>query len=310
MSAGGKDDEILKEMTAARKRIARVTVPSSTLVAFEVQERLNKLVVQATAAPALAAMDRLQKQLAASAGVASTVERLQQQLAASAGVGSIMEGVQKQLAASSGVLSIMDRIKAQQSAVSSVIGPFLAQQAAMKSILSPLSSTISRLQDETASSLNVAILTQAKWQADVARLAMGPEVGGALRQIAELASIKLAMPTSDGVDRLADLIDAGEIDGELVDEAEQSLAIDTELSEAIDRAADALAASRPLLTRNRARQLVVVWVWLMYGAGLWAVAVFAPPALVAVPAALGAPAAPQTARAVADKLVPRRDDEA
>jgi hypothetical protein len=47
----------------------------------------------------------------------------------------------------------------------------------------------------------------------------------------------------------------------------------------------------------------------MYGAGMWAVAVFGSPALVAVPAALGAPAAPQAARAVVDKLVPRLDDE-
>jgi hypothetical protein len=175
--------------------------------------------------------------------------------------------------------------------------------------LSPMTEKIARLQTEIASSLNVAILSQTKWQADLASLAMGPQVGGALRQIAELASIKLAMPTADGVSRLAELIEAGEIDVQLVDEAEQSIAINTELSQAIDEAAGALAASRPFLSRERARQLVVVWVWLMYGAALWAVAIFGPPALVAVPAALGAPAAPEAARAVADMLLPRRDVE-
>ncbi len=296
-------------MTAAEKRLEGVAGSASTLAALEAHDRLSKVGVLAGSGSGLVAMDRLQKQLDASAGVASTVERLQKQLAISPEVLSIMEGVQQQLAASSGVLSVMERIRAQQSSVSPVMGSFLAQQAAMKSVLSPLSATIARLQAETASSLNVVVLTQAKWQADVARLALGPEVGGALKQIAELASIKLAMPTADGVARLAELIDAGEIDGELVDEAEQCLASDTDLSEAIDRAAEALAASRQFLSRARARQLVVVWVWLMYGAAMWAVAVFGSPALVAVPAALGAPAAPQAARAVADKLVPRLDDE-
>ena len=305
MSTGGKDDAIVKTMTAAHKRLKRVSVPASTVAAVQAQDRLNKLAMHAATGPALVAMERLQKQLAVSAGMASTVERLQKQLATSPGVISIMDGVQKQFAASSGVLSVMDRIKAQQSSVSSVTGPFLAQQAAMKSVLSPLSATIARLQSETASSLNVAFLTQAKWQADFARLAMGPEVGGALKQIAELASIKLFMPTADGVTRLSELIEAGDIDGALVGEAEQSLASDTELSEAIDRAAEVLAASRPFLSGERARQLVVVWVWLMYGAGLWAVAMFAPPAVSAAVGAFGAPAATEAARKVGDRVVPR-----
>jgi hypothetical protein len=250
-------------------------------------------------------MDRLQQQLAASAGVAFTVDRLQKQLATSSGVVSVMEGVQQQLAASSGVLSIMERLKAQQSSLGSVMKPFLAQQAVMKDVLSPLSETIARLQAETASSLNVPVLAQARWQADIARLAMGPQVGGALKEIADLAAIKLAMPTADGVARLSELIDAGEIDDELVEEAEQSLSSNTELAEAIDRAAEALAATRPFLSRDHARQIVVVWVWLMYGAGLWAVAMFAPPALSAAVGAFGAPAAGEAARKAGDLIVPR-----
>lgn len=166
-----------------------------------------------------------------------------------------------------------------------------------------------RLQLDVASSLNVAVLANAQWQTNIAKLAVGSELGEALQRITELASVRLALPAGDGFSRLAELIDAGEIDEHVLWEAEESIEIDVELSAAIELAADALAQSRPLISRDRARQIIVFWVWLMYGAGLWALAVFGGPALVAVPAALGAPAAPQAARKVGDKRVPRLDEE-
>lgn len=262
VGTGSGDDEVVKARKDAERKLSRGASSSSTMAALAAQDRLNKLAMQVSVAPGLTAIDRLQKQLAAS----------------------------------SGVLSVMERIKAQQVSVASAVAPLLVSQAALRSALAPLSSTISRLQLETASSLNVAVLAQAKWQADVARLAMGPEVGRALRDIADLASMTLAMPTADGVARLAELIGAGEIDGDVVDEAELSLSNDAELAAAIDRAAEVLAASRPFLSRDQARRLVVVWVWLMYGAGLWALAMFAPAVSAAV-GAFGAPAAPERQRA-------------
>lgn len=208
-----------------------------------------------------------------------------------------------------GLTPVIERMRQQQAAMLVGLKPLFESQARLTELFAPLADQIAGLQLGLASSLNVAVLASAQWQGNVAKLAVGSEVGEALQRITELASVRLAMPTSDGFARLAELIDAGELDEQLLSEAEGGVVADAELSEAIDRAAEALAASRPFISRDRARQIIVFWVWLMYGAGLWAVAVFGGPALVAVPAALGAPAAPQAARAVADKLLPREEDD-
>lgn len=206
-----------------------------------------------------------------------------------------------------GLTPVIERMREQQAAMLIGLAPMFESQARLRELFAPLAEQIAGLQLGVASSLNVAVLASAQWQSNIAKLAVGSEVGEALQHITELASMRLALPTSDGFSRLAELIDAGELDEELLSEAEEGLAADAALSEAIDRAADALAASRPFISRDRARQIIVFWVWLMYGAGLWAVAVFGGPALVAVPAALGAPTAPQAARAVADRLMRREE---
>ena len=208
-----------------------------------------------------------------------------------------------------GLSPVFVRIREQQASMLAGLAPLFESQTRLKELFTPLAEQIAGMQLGVASSINVAVLASAQWQSNIAKLAVGSEVGEALQRITELASMRLALPTTDGFSRLADLIDAGEVAEELLSEAEEGVAADAELSEAIDRAADALAASRPFISRDRARQIIVFWVWLMYGAGLWAVAVFGGPALVAVPAALGAPAAPQAARAVADRLIPREEED-
>jgi hypothetical protein len=89
------------------------------------------------------------------------------------------------------------------------------------------------------------LLASAQWQSNIAKLAVGNEVGEVLQRITELASMRLAMPTSDGFSRLAELIDAGEWTRSSSVEAEEAVAADAALSEAVDRAAEALTTSRP-----------------------------------------------------------------
>lgn len=268
--------------------------------ALEAHKRLRRIIDQSGLLRSMAtasALTRIDRQ-SLSGALAPLIERLQEQRAAMAPLLESKARLDEVFA------PLVERLAEQRSAMA----PLLESKTRLEQVFAPLTEQIAGLQLDVASSLNVAVLASAQWQGNVAKLALGREVGEALQRITDLASIKLAMPTSDGVTRLAELIDAGEFDNDLLDEAEESLAGDVELSEAIDQAADALAAARPYLSRDRARQIVVFWVWLMYGAGLWAVAVFGSPALVAVPAALGAPAAPQAARAVADRLVPRDDE--
>lgn len=97
----------------------------------------------------------------------------------------------------------------------------------------------------------------------------------------------LDFPDMDGLDRLSRLIDSGEIDATTTETAEAGVGSDVDIVVAIEEAAEVLAHERPWMSRERARQVVLVWVWLMWTAGLVAIAVSAPPIVGTIAGAAG-----------------------
>jgi hypothetical protein len=203
----------------------------------------------------------------------------------------------------------LERWREQQREIARSIAPMINTQVQIRNVLAPLAEQIERFQQDFAAQLRVAVVAHAEVQSRMASVVAGSEFQEALRRISDIAAVRLSVPTDDGLTRLSDLIEAGEIDEETLDEAEQGVAGDALLSEAVELAAEALSKSRPLLSRKRARQIVVFWVWLMYGGALWAVAVLTNPGVAAVPGALGLPGAPAVAKAVGNKVVPPKEDE-
>ena len=131
-----------------------------------------------------------------------------------------------------------------------------------------------------------------------------------LHRIHDVAAVSLTMPTEEGLNRLSELVETGEIDDEALESAERGIAANVELSAAIDNAAEILSADKPFISRRRARQIIVFWVWLMYSGALFAVAVLTTPAVAAIPSAIGLTSAPAAARAVSLRILPSKDDEA
>lgn len=223
-----------------------------------------------------------------------------------------LEVANRQITASvlSGVAPALERWREQQRQIARSIAPVINTRVQMKEFLAPLGDQIARYQQDMAQQLSVAVLANAQLQTRMTNLVVSAEFTDALRRINDIAAVRLSVPTDDGITRISDLIDAGEIDEESLHDAEEGVAGDVELSEAIEAAAEALSKSRPVLSRKRARQIVVFWVWLTYAAGLWAVAALTNPGVAALPGALGLPAAPAVAQAVGRKVVPPSEDEA
>lgn len=129
--------------------------------------------------------------------------------------------------------------------------------------LKPLLVQITAQQRSMARSLEIPLARYAEAQS---RLIMSPELTRAMARLSTASRVHLEVPDADGLDRLARLIDEGQISADTVSAAEAGLAGEVELSEAIADAAEQLVASRPRISRARARQIVLVWVWLMWTA--------------------------------------------
>lgn len=129
--------------------------------------------------------------------------------------------------------------------------------------LKPFMVQVAAQQRSMAKSLEVPLARYAEAQS---RLIMTPELTRAMERLRTASRVHLELPDEDGLDRLARLIDDGEISPDTVSAAETGLAGEAELSEAIEDAAEHLHASRPWISRARSRQIVMVWVWLMWTA--------------------------------------------
>ncbi len=178
----------------------------------------------------------------------------------------------------------------QEELVREFAGAVLSKQR-LDEALRPISQEIAAAQTRWASALAVPVMAQARLTASIADLVVTPELTVALDRINDVVRVRMVFPDGDGIARLDSLITSGDVDADILAAAEAGVASDAELSAAIGAAADVLAAARPWIPRERARQLVTFWVWAMWSAALFAVSVLAPPEVVTALGAMGAPAA-------------------
>jgi len=177
----------------------------------------------------------------------------------------------------------------------------VAAQKRMRSALEPMFAQIAERQREWAKALAVPLMANAHAQSQLAGLVVNPEFTRSLQRISELSPLRVELPDADGFDRLSGLLEEGEFDAETLSAAEVGLAAEAELSEAIDEAAELLSRARPWIPRKRARQMVVVWVWLMCTAALTVVAVAAP-STIATAVGLAGLASPEAAKKAGEKF--------
>ena len=173
-----------------------------------------------------------------------------------------------------------------QTSIGESLRPLIAQQLNTRKLMEPMFAQIAA-QQHWAETLAVPLMANAQLQARMAGMLVTPELTEALQRINEIARVHLELPDTDGIDRVSGLIDSGEIDATTLETAEAGVGSDSDMAAAIDEAAEVLARERPWMSRARARQVVIVWVWLMWTAALVAIAVAAPPIVGTITGAAG-----------------------
>lgn len=209
-----------------------------------------------------------------------------------------------------GITPALELWRVQQQQLAKSITPIVIAPVQMQRIMAPLVEQAARIQREMASSLRVPVLAKPLVQTRIPGMVVSSAFTETLHRIREMAAVSLTMPTEEGLNRLSELVETGEIDDETLESAEQGIAANVELSAAIDDAAEVLSVNKPFISRRRARQIIVFWVWLMYSGALFAVAVLTTPAVAAIPGSIGLASAPAAAKAVSLKILPPKDDEA
>ncbi len=132
------------------------------------------------------------------------------------------------------------------------------------------------------------ILTNEQLQTQLSDVVVSREFTDAMRRMRQLSTVEFDIPTKDGFDRLAEMVEDGEIDEETIHFAEQAISEGVELSAAIDVAVVEVLKRRPLIPRWVVRRMITTWVWLMYGSLLYA-AVITSPEIAAIPSSFGMP---------------------
>ena len=174
-----------------------------------------------------------------------------------------------------------------QTSIGESLRPLIAQQLNTRKLMEPMFAQIAAQQQHWAETLAVPLMANAQLQARMAGMLVTPELTEALQRINEVARVHLELPDTDGIDRVSRLIDSGEIDATTLETAEAGVGSDSDMAAAIDEAAGVLARERPWMSRARARQVVIVWVWLMWTAALVSIAVAAPPIVGTITGAAG-----------------------
>jgi len=188
-------------------------------------------------------------------------------------------------------LRLSEAVQRKQQELVKDLAPAILSRQRLDEMLRPLAEEITAAQKRWAKTLAVPVMAQARLQAKIAGLVVTPELTAALDQINDLARVRMVFPDGDGLARLDTMIETGDLGPDTLAAAESGIAPDAELSNAIDAAAAAIAVARPWIPRERARQLVVFWVWAMWSAALFAVYTTAPAEVVTALGAMGAPAA-------------------
>lgn len=198
-----------------------------------------------------------------------------------------------------------------QTTIGESLRPLIEQQLNTRKLMEPMFAQIAAQQQQWAKTLAVPLMANAQLQARMAGMLVTPELTTALQRINEISRVRLELPNEEGIDRVSRLIDSGEIDAATLETAEAGVGSDADMAAAIDEAAEVLARERPWMSRERARQVVIVWVWLMWTAGLVAIAVAAPPIVGAITGAAGLPGSKDVAKKAGkgfDKRFPPEDE--
>ncbi len=189
----------------------------------------------------------------------------------------------------------------------------IEQQLDTRKLLQPMFAQIAAQQQQWAETLAVPLMANAQMRARIAGMLVTPELTAALQRINEVARVRLELPNTDGIDRMSGLIDSGEIGATTLETAEAGVGSDADMAAAIDEAAEVLARERPWMSRERARQVLIVWVWLMWAAALVAIAVAAPPIVGTIAGAAGLAGSRDMAKKAGeefDKRFPPEDEPA
>lgn len=197
-----------------------------------------------------------------------------------------------------------------QTSIAESLRPLIEQQLSTRKLMEPMLAQVAAQQQQWAEKFAVPLMANVQQQEHLAGRLVTPELADALQRINEIARVHLDFPDMDGIDRVSGLIEAGEIDATTLETAEAGVGPDVDMVAAIEEAAEVLARERPWMSRERARQVVLVWVWLMWTAGLVAIAVAAPPIVGTIAGAAGLAGSKDVAKKAGeefDKRFPPKD---
>jgi hypothetical protein len=198
-----------------------------------------------------------------------------------------------------------------QTSIGEGLRPLIEQQLRTRRLMEPMLAQIAAQQQQWAEKFAVPLMANVQLQEQMAGMLLTPQLTDALQRINEIARVHLDFPDMDGIDRVSGLIDSGEIDATTLETAEAGVGSDVDMVAAIEEAAEVLARERPWMSRERARQVVLVWVWLMWTAGLVAIAVAAPPIVGTIAGAAGLAGSKDVAKKAGekfDKRFPPKDE--
>ena len=209
------------------------------------------------------------------------IERMQQQIAA---------------AASSPAIEAIERMQ---------------QQMAMPT--TQLAETVVRLQQQMAapSSQFLEAVTRMQQTVMPAGFGLNAATRDSMRRVSEMMLARTQSSPDDVLARIEDLIRSGVLDSEFLEQADQQLVADHELNTAVDAAATEIARHNPLISRKMARKLVVLWVYLVWAAGILSLVLLPTPSVILAilnAAGLGSPFVAKSAGTGFDKLFPPQDN--
>lgn len=169
-----------------------------------------------------------------------------------------------------------------QTSLAASIRPVSEQALSTRKLMEPVLTQITARQQQWARQLSVSVMESSQLQARSAMTLASPQLSASLQRINEILGVRLEFPDADGIDRMAKLIDSGEIDTSTLEVAEVGVSSDADLAEATDEIVDILTSQLPWLSVGECRQTVVLWVWLMWTACMVGIALYAPPIVGAV----------------------------
>ncbi len=232
-------------------------------------------------APAIEAIERMQQQIAAAASspAIEAIERMQQQMA--------MPTTQ--------LAETVVRLQQQMAAPSS---QFLEAVARLQQMIAP-------------SSQFLEAVTRMQQTVMPAGFGLNAATRDSMRRVSEMMLARTQSSPDDVLARIEDLIRSGVLDSEFLEQADQQLVADHELNTAVDAAATEIARHNPLISRKMARKLVVLWVYLVWAAGILSLVLLPTPSVILAilnAAGLGSPFVAKSAGTGFDKLFPPQDN--